>query len=313
MFSRILVPLDGSPEANVALPLARAIAQPSGASIVLLHVLDRPWPELPGNEDEFEAQARLDEARRQLERVAEELRGSGLRVESVPTRGHVADAILEHIRVEEADLVVMCTHGRAGLERVALGSVTERVLKDSQVPLLLLRAGGRRVSAIRKLLVAVDGSPGGAVGLATAVGLARGVGAQLHLVHDVVSAYAQVLATYDGLAYYDPAWDDEALASARNYVDGLVGRLQKAGLAASGEAHMVSNIPEDIVAAARANDIDIIVMSTHALTGVPRAVIGSVADAVVRTAGCPVLLVRRPDSREAIVADEFPEATATAS
>ncbi|WP_410964928.1 universal stress protein, partial [Salmonella sp. SAL04286] len=93
-------------------------------------------------------------------------------------------------RAEQADLVIMRTHGRAGLERVALGSVTERVLKGSQVPLLLLRAGGRRVSAIRKLLVPVDGSPGGAVGLATAVGLARATGAQLHLVRGVVSSYA---------------------------------------------------------------------------------------------------------------------------
>lgn len=312
MFTRILVPLDGSPEANIGLPPARAIAQLTGASIVLLRVLDRVWSELPGNEDEFEVQGRLDAARAQLERVAEELRASGLTVESVATRGHVADEILQHIRVEQADLVIMRTHGRAGLERMALGSVTERVLKHSEIPLLLLRPGGRRVGTIRKLLVPVDGSPGGALALATAVGLARMAGAQLHLLEDVMSAYVQTLAAYEGLAYFDPAWDDEALASARTYVDGLIGRLQAAGLIASGEAHMVDDIPEDIVAAARANEIDVIVMSTHALTGLPRAMIGSVADAVVRTADCPVLLLHRPVSRQAIVADDFAEATPTA-
>jgi nucleotide-binding universal stress UspA family protein len=305
MFSRMLVPLDGTPESNVALLPARAMAQLTGASIVLLHVLDRAWPELPGNEDELEAQARLEETHAELERVAEELRASGLTVESVPTRGHAADAILQHIRVERADLVIMRTHGRAGLERAALGSVTERVLKNSNIPVLLLRSGGRRVTTIRRLLVPVDGSPGGAVALATAVGLARTAAAQVHLLQDVVSSYAQVLAAYEGLAYYDPAWDDEALTSARTYVDGLVARLQASGVTASGEAHMVSDIPADIVAAAREKEIDIIVMSTHALTGLPRAIIGSVADAVTRGADCPVLLVHRPVSPQAVVADEF--------
>ncbi len=312
MFTRILVPLDGTPQANVALPLARTMARLTGASIVLLRVLDRAWPELPGNEDEFEAQARLDQTRVELERLAEELRGSGLTVEAVPTRGHASDEILQHVRVEHADLVIMRTRGRAGLERAALGSVTERVLSHSQVPLLLLRAGGRRVSTIRRLLVPVDGSPGGSVALATAVGLARMAGAELHLIQDVVSSFMPSLADYEGMAYYDPAWDDEALASAHTYVDAVVGRLQASGLTASGEAHMVSDIPRDIVAAAGANDIDVIVMSTHALTGLPRAVLGSVADAVVRSADCPVLLLHRPSARQEPVAGEFADATASA-
>jgi nucleotide-binding universal stress UspA family protein len=307
MFSRILVPLDGTPESNVALPLARTIARAGAGTVVLLRVLERQFPVLPGNEDDLQEQEQLDDLRGQLESIAEELASGGVSVEAVVTRGKVAEAILEQVHVERADLVIMRTHGRSGLKRAARGSVTEHVLRQSSVPLLTLRPGGRRVGAIRKLLIPVDGSPGGAIALATAAGLARVTGASMHLLEDVVPVYLQPWAEYEGMTYYDPAWDDEALASAASYVKGMAKRLEMAGLSASAEAHMVSNIAEHIVATASREEADIIVMSTHALTGLPRATIGSVADAVARTAGCPVLLVRRPLSREAIDADELSE------
>jgi nucleotide-binding universal stress UspA family protein len=87
--------------------------------------------------------------------------------------------ILEQRCAQRADLIITRTHARAGLGRAVLGSVTERVLSVSGVPVLLLRPGRRRVTYVRTLLVPIDGSPGGAVALGTAIGLAQATGAAL--------------------------------------------------------------------------------------------------------------------------------------
>jgi len=141
----------------------------------------------------------------------------------------------------------------------------------------------------------------------TAVGLARVARAELHFVQVVKPLYMQPGSETLGLAYYDPPWaDDAALASTRGYVETLVSRLQATGLTVAGEVHM-GEIAANIVHVAQARATDLIVMSTHALTGLPRAVLGSVADDVIRTADCTVLLIHRPLSPQAIKADEFSE------
>ncbi len=99
---------------------------------------------------------------------------------------------------------------------------------------------------------------------------------------------------YGEMGYYDPAWDEETLASARSYIDALVLRLRESGISASGDAVMAPVVDQAIVEAADRDDAaDLVVMSTQALTGPARTLLGSVANAVVRTAHCPVLLVHR--------------------
>src|SRR5438105_14586713 len=99
---------------------------------------------------------------------------------------------------------------------------------------------------------------------------------------------------YGPVMYIDPAWDEEALRSAQTYVDGLSGRLQTSGLQVESKA-VRGEVAATIDAVAEETNADMVVMSTHALTGPARAVLGSVADSVVRTSHRPVLLVRRPD------------------
>jgi nucleotide-binding universal stress UspA family protein len=94
--------------------------------------------------------------------------------------------------------------------------------------------------------------------------------------------------------YIDPAWEDEALRSAETYVEGLSRRLGTAGVQVEAKA-LRGEVAPTIDAVAEETDADMVVMSTHALTGPARAVLGSVADSVVRTSRRPVLLVRRPD------------------
>jgi nucleotide-binding universal stress UspA family protein len=187
----------------------------------------------------------------------------------------------------------MRTRGQAGIQRAVMGSVAERLLSRSDVPIIMLRPGGRQMDRIANLLVPVDGSPGGALALARGVELAQATGAHIRLVEVVASMAFHTLTPDVATMSYDPAWDDEALRAAQTYVGGMVARLQAAGIVAEGEARTAPDIAGGIVQAADEPTTDLIVMSTHALTGLPRAVLGSVADAVVRTASCPVLLLRR--------------------
>src|SRR5262249_40894264 len=147
---------------------------------------------------------------------------------------------------------------------------------------------------VRSLLVPVDGSPGGSVALGAALALASATGAAIHLLDVVVPVplFAGYPADVAMPVYVDPSWDDEALASARGYVDALAAKLRPRGGEADGRA-LLGQVTPTIRATAESVDADLVVTSTHALTGPARAILGSVANAVVRASRRPVLLVRQ--------------------
>jgi nucleotide-binding universal stress UspA family protein len=287
MFHHLLVPLDGSPQSNVAIPIARVLAVDLNASIVLLRVL--PWV---GMAEDHEASAGAVDAMR---RTVDDLSSGGIRVETVVRYGKPAEEIISECLTRKSDLIVMRTRGRAGLERAVLGSVTQRVLQASPVPVLVVRAGGRQPEHIHSVLVPVDGSAGASVALGTALRVARSTGAQVQLVEVVVpiSTEAYAGAAFGAAPYVDPSWVDEALSEARSYVDGLVASLQDAGVTALGEVLVLGDVAPAIVEYEESVAADLIVMSTQARTGAARALLGSVADAVVRHADCPVMLLNQ--------------------
>jgi nucleotide-binding universal stress UspA family protein len=254
--------------------------------------------------------AASEQASTELGRIQAELAESTPRVDcAVIEAEHVDRAILDQIQRRSADLVIMRTHGRAGMNRAVLGSVTQEVLANSRIPVMVLRPGGRRMTQLRRLLVPIDGSPGGTLALGSAVQLARTTGASLKLLEiaEPASNWAYAGDTYGGMSYYDPAWDEEVLASAGYYVNGVVARLRAANVDAQGEARQEPMVAGAIAAAADVANSDLIVMSTRALTGPARAILGSTADAVVRTAHCPVLLIHRDDRADATPSEFEPE------
>jgi nucleotide-binding universal stress UspA family protein len=135
---RILVPLDGSPLAEAALPGIAALARRHGAEIVLLrvaHATALPGPNLA------EAQvAVVQEAETYLAEVSRRLAAEGVSASSAVRYGGTPEEILDDIRVRRPDLVAMSTHGRTGLTHLLLGSVAEQVLRASPVPVLLFPA-----------------------------------------------------------------------------------------------------------------------------------------------------------------------------
>ena len=274
MMKKLLIPLDGTPQAASALHLAEMLVRSPGGELVLLRAVN------PSDADEAE------EASRYLSSLATAL-PDGLRVETAVVHGDAADEILARALSPGIDLIVMATHARVGLERAFLGSVAERVLRHSPVPVILLRPGEEHIARIGTVLVPVDGTPGSLVALSAAKGLAEASGARVVLIQVVVP-----LPRYAAGWGIAPRWEHRTRAAAQQYLDQLAHLLVEDGLRVEGRAE-IGPVAPTIAAVANAVGADIIVMSTHALTGPARAVLGSVADEVVRTASQPVLLIRQ--------------------
>lgn len=276
MFNKVLVAMDASSSSRAAVPLARELAEAMGAQLVLLRVAPRASPR--------EAQA----IRLEITQLATELAGTGVRVEPVLRCGTPPDEIVQQAHDSRAGLIVMTTScGGGGLRGFVLGSTAQQVLKASPVPVLELRPGRHRVRKPRRLLVPVDGSPGGAVALDVALELARCTQATVDVLEVVAPIPPSALDV--GL---DREWQQDALTSARQYVHRLVARLHAAGVHAEGYVRL-GLAAQSILAAATEQDVDLIIVSTHAVTGPARAVLGGVSDAITRQALQPVLLVRR--------------------
>jgi nucleotide-binding universal stress UspA family protein len=147
---RILVPLDGSALAEQALPLAATLARQAGASLILLQstgwaraaVADYPAFFAGGLGADHLLEQAEESARAYLAQVSRRLGEQGLTVQLEVTPEPAADAILAGAAAQQADLIVMSTHGRGGLGRWVYGSVADRVLRLATLPVLLVRANG---------------------------------------------------------------------------------------------------------------------------------------------------------------------------
>jgi nucleotide-binding universal stress UspA family protein len=294
MFSHIVVPLDGSEEANVAVQQACMLAGITGARITLLCAVSSPGA--------------IPQRQALLTNVAGRYATSDVQIDTVTRDGDTATVILEEIETENADLVVMRTRGRSGLSRAVLGSVAERIVKHSPTPVWLLPPGVRAASAVRVMLVPVDGSPGGSLALGVARELAKETAAatQLWLLQVVVPTplYLGHDAAMHAPIYVDPVWDEVAQSTAKAYVTSLAGQLTNNDTLAQGEIVVAGSVPAAIVNAAAQHAADLIVMSSEAHTGATRALLGSVTDAVVRSAACPILVIRRGSSETESMTDD---------
>jgi nucleotide-binding universal stress UspA family protein len=288
MTKQILVPLDGTPESAVALIPARALARPTDQEIVLLRVVQ-------------DASAKT-EATAYLARVAKELAKAPLWVRPLVREGDPAKVIAEEAAAATVGMIAMATHGRTGLARMRLGSVAQGVLAHAPVPLLLVKPGGKRSTQIHTLLVPVDGTAGGALAISVAVDLARAIDAQIILLQVAIPTPDVAYDTFElGGPYVDPeTWDQAALSAVQEHAEAVAARLRHGGLRAEAQA-CLGDPAEAIAEVAEGIDAQLVVMSTHAYTGAARALLGSVADAVVRSCHRPVLLVRRDAAHQSEV------------
>ncbi len=304
MFKQILVPLDGSTRAEQALPVAARLARAPGGSIVLLRVAKLPmdygggFTQAPLLTEQI-IETELDDADNYLKTVATSHTLTGIAIKTEAMFGQPLQDILSVAESRRVDLIVICSHGRTGLMRWALGSVAQGLAHQSSVPLLVLREGGRisalsRVDITRPLcaLVALDGSPFAETALAPAANLVAALAAPnegiLHLTQVVTGI------------------DEAAQQGAKTYITGVAEQLQQKlkGLNLSITWSLLRNV--DVAGAivdmavhgeggARAeglNGCDLIVMSTHGRGGLERLMMGSITERVLHSTRLPMLIVR---------------------
>jgi nucleotide-binding universal stress UspA family protein len=285
MYRNLLVPLDGSQHAAAALPVAAALATATRGQIRLVGVV-------PGHEP---SRRKILDLEQDLARDGFELAQRGLLAGGDVLVGDPAETIVRVVELHGYDLVVMATHGRHGLARIIRGSVAGTILRRSPVPLVLFRPGGATLSSrLATLLVPLDGTPGSAVALSAAAALARAANARLVLVHVVAPVPGWVYAAEDTAAttITDATWDGMVVRGANTFLGEVRDRLRDEQVAVETIVRL-GDVPRGVRAAADEVQADLIVMSTHALVGPKRTLLGSVADALVRESGRPVLLLRR--------------------
>lgn len=303
MYRRIVVPLDGSANAEHALPAAATIARRCGAELRLVHVhhaeplpaAARPRPGVHppprGEVDEdvcASEQGYLDDV---AGRLGAHHRGTAADVELL--YGLVAAEILRY--ASAADLVVMATHGAGGIERAWLGSVVDRVARESVVPVVLVRPGegpadlGAEVP-IERVLVPLDGGAVAEKVLTPAVTLAAAFGAGITLLHVLAPLGGVGPASAPMGAYLEPA--GAVVAEAASYLERLADGLRAGG-------HDVNTVLEThpipaqaILSEAERTPGSLVALATRGRGGAKRLLLGSVADKVVRAAVTPVLVFR---------------------
>jgi nucleotide-binding universal stress UspA family protein len=141
MYKKILVPLDGSPLAEAALPHAEAIARSEGAEIILLRIPTLPATELFTREPSIAImihEQEQAEAVKYINTKMDDLKKKSFRVTAITQQGSVPDTILAVAEEIHADMIAMSTHGRTGIQRWLMGSVADRVVHHAHIPVLLI-------------------------------------------------------------------------------------------------------------------------------------------------------------------------------
>jgi nucleotide-binding universal stress UspA family protein len=287
MSEQIVVALDGSECAANALDVAIAISQTRKSDLSICSVADPR--DLAGSEailaDRAGKEIR-DEAARIIDAALEKARAAGVAAQGRVLEGDPSREIVKFAEASHASEIVVGTHGRSGIARLLMGSVAEGVLRHAAIPVLTVRESVR-VGAPTRIMVPIDGSKASLAAIDVAVDLAARLGAQLVVCH--VVNMGEVAALTGGEAQLLPQCLEEAEAQGRQIVDEALarvgGRVPVSARIARGEP------PYELDALAKDVHPDLIVIGSHGRTGLNRALLGSVAEGLVRGAKSPVMVV----------------------
>ncbi len=292
MYRKMLVLLDGSELSEVVFPYAIELATGLELEVVLFNVHDSEEAETPLYQAYIDH--KVDIMRHQIEEKRQKVGGErgakAAQVYGKVVTGHPAEEILRYAEENIVDVILMSTHGRSGIRRWVLGSVAEKVLQASKVPVWLVRAGihaevASDRCAVKAMLVPLDGSKPAEAVLPHVKTLAKQGCAGL--VEVVLFGVSEPLVE-SGYYIPDVLTKPEEL---KKYLDAIGTRLKDANIRVRSEVRK-GNPAEQIIEYAKENPFDLIVMSTHGRSGLGRWVFGSVADKVLHTASIPVFIVR---------------------
>lgn len=292
----IICATDFSECSRLAVPYGVLLAREFGAKLYVCHIVDLPTVLAYG---EAIRDLRHDEKR--LMREAEEqiatlMSDYAVDWEPLVTGGHAGNEIERLAAEKSADLVITATHGRSGLKRLVLGSVTEQLMRRLLCPLLVVRSteeepatvGGKRIE-LKKILVGCDFSLDSDLGFQYALSLAQQFQSELHLAHVIEPPIYRELGRTDGREWVSGEKDlRERLKEQLSQMvpeDALHWCTPKSVLLA-GQPH------EELSKYALVNDMDLIVLGFRGRGLMETLFVGSTTARAIRNATCPVLSVQ---------------------
>ncbi|MDQ2072023.1 universal stress protein [Haloarcula sp. H-GB4] len=286
MFDSILVPTDGSPGSERAFEAAATLASTHDATVHVLSVVDEHGPT---DDWDYDGDSPAEAF---IESQADHVDTEDLSVTPAVREGVVHDAILDYADETGIDLIVMGTHGRTGVRRFLLGSVTEKVVRLADVPVLSVKADAEPGTvSFDDILLPTDGSSGAEAAIEPTGTLASATDATVRLV-SVVDTRSL------GVDVGSSVIVDELESVATDAVEDASDRLSKLGVETV-ETAITQGVPyRAILDAIEEADADLVVIGTHGRTGIDRYLLGSVAEKLVRTSPVPVMTVRASDAGE---------------
>ena len=292
----VLVPLDGTALAEEALAIAASLARRAGAPLHLVSAIP-PVPEVVRREfpDRAPAEMQAEIADRQgyLEEVAEMVRKArpgDVRVSVL--NGDPGETIAAYAARERLDFIVLTTHARGRLARWSLGSVADRLLRCSETPLLLLHASETpRPGEYRRIVVGLEGEQDQHV-----LDVARRLGSlspgARYVLVGVVEPEVPLLTPLARYPHHvGPRWQARRVADVEARLGALAHELEREGATVTWEVIARRGVARALSDIARSAGADCLVVGTHGLTGVDRALIGSVAAKLMRRTNLPLLVV----------------------
>ena len=287
MYRRILVPLDGSKLAEGALPYVEGVATRLHSEVILLTVC------APGDCFELPLKA-------YLEKRAGELSSLGIKTSPVVVQGNAANEILNFTEKNDINLIINSTHGHTGPSIWPLGSIANKILQKSRIPLLLIRSRELetvlREKELLKILVPLDGSQFADGVIPYVEGLAEGMDSEVILI--TVNEPLQIPDVVRHTAGFDEKkYENELTAKTERDVKGYLSKKESAlrnkGVQVSSTS-LLGMPAQTILQYAEDNSISLIALSTHGFSGITKWAYGSVASKIIQSSSKPVLLVRQP-------------------
>ena len=301
MFSRILVPLDGSRFAEVATPIAVRLARDTGAILRFLLVHETRLSAVPLPEGAIltaDQGAAIREAEgRYLEDLLDRLDPPTVKATAEVVDGTAANTLAEEITAWNADLVVMATHGRGPVTRFWLGSVTDYLVRHVSTPMLLLRPRDEADWPaadlhLKTILVPLDLSPASEAVLEPAIALASLHRAKLELVHVVEPVVGIPPSPFPFPVPAMTEVDEQHQREGDQGLAAIAERTKARGVSTSYTLLVGSTVASAVLEHAESTHADLLALATHGRGGFRRALVGSVADKIIRGTHAPVLIVR---------------------
>jgi nucleotide-binding universal stress UspA family protein len=289
MYENILLPFDGSDGAAEVLHHASEIAHWADATLEVLYVADTARDSVTVVEgrtvDALEQQGEdvVDEAAKTLDTL-------GVAYDTDVVQGNPAPTIVDYAERYDQDLIVMPTHGREGLSRYLVGSVTEKVVRLSSVPVLTVRMQPDEtlVFPYEDVLVPTDGSTAATHAADHVLSLAASLDATVHVLSVVDDSVL-------GLDVRSTVSGEESERIATEAVEEVVSQAEARGVTDTVGSVERGSPVEEILDYIDSNDVHVVGLGTTGRTGTDRILLGSVAEKTVRAAPVPVMTVAEPE------------------